>query len=47
MAVRNAKQSVVRGLDLPLREGLDLERRLALELTRMARHKANTEEDQE
>lgn len=47
MAVRNAKQSVVRGLDLPLREGLDLERRLALELTWMARHKANTEEDQE
>ena len=30
MAVRNAKQAVTRGLDLPLREGLDLERRLAL-----------------
>ncbi len=32
MAVRNAKQAVVRGLDLNLMEGLDLERRLALEL---------------
>lgn len=29
VAVRNAKQAVVRGLDLPLTEGLDLERRLA------------------
>ena len=29
MAVRNAKQAVVRGSDLPLAEGLDLERRLA------------------
>ena len=29
MAVRNAKEAVVRGLDLPLTEGLDLERRLA------------------
>ena len=29
MAVRNAKQAVIRGLDLPLTEGLDLERRLA------------------
>jgi len=28
-AVRNAKQAVVRGSDLPLTEGLDLERRLA------------------
>ena len=30
-AVRYAKQSVVRGLDMPLQEGLELERRLALE----------------
>jgi enoyl-CoA hydratase/carnithine racemase len=32
MAVRNAKQAVMRGLDLPLTEGLELERRLASEL---------------
>jgi enoyl-CoA hydratase/carnithine racemase len=32
MAVRNAKQAVLRGLDLSLSEGLELERRLALEL---------------
>jgi enoyl-CoA hydratase/carnithine racemase len=32
MAVRMAKQAVIRGLDLPLRESLDLERRLASEL---------------
>lgn len=32
MAVRRAKEAVVRGIDLPLREGLDLEKRLALEL---------------
>lgn len=32
MAVTNAKRAVVRGLDLPLTEGLDLERRLASEL---------------
>ena len=32
IAVRNAKQAVVRGLDLPLIEGLELERRLASEL---------------
>jgi enoyl-CoA hydratase/carnithine racemase len=32
MAVRNAKQAVIRGLELPLAEGLDLEKRLALEL---------------
>jgi len=30
VAVRNAKQAVVRGLDLPLEEGLALERRLAV-----------------
>jgi len=29
MAVRSAKQSIVRGLDLPLKEGLELERILA------------------
>ena len=29
MAVRNAKQATVRGLDLPLEEGLELEKRLA------------------
>ncbi len=32
MAVRNAKQAVLRGLDLSLSEGLELEKRLALEL---------------
>jgi enoyl-CoA hydratase/carnithine racemase len=32
LAVRYAKEAVVRGLELPLREGLDLERRLAREL---------------
>jgi len=31
-AVRNAKQAVIRGLELPLPEGLDLEKRLASEL---------------
>jgi len=39
LAVRNAKQAVTRGLDLPLREGLDLEKRLALEVTAMASQK--------
>ena len=29
LAVRNAKQAVIRGLELPLVEGLDLEKRLA------------------
>jgi enoyl-CoA hydratase/carnithine racemase len=43
MAVRNAKQAVVRGLDLPLSEGLDLERRLALELRLLAGQKENIE----
>jgi enoyl-CoA hydratase/carnithine racemase len=32
MAVRNAKQAVLRGLDLSLSEGLELERRLAMGL---------------
>jgi len=31
-AVRNAKEAVIRGLDLPLAEGLELEKRLASEL---------------
>ena len=35
IAVRNAKQAVVRGLDLPLTEGLELEKRLASELMLM------------
>jgi enoyl-CoA hydratase/carnithine racemase len=32
MAVRNAKQAVLRGLDLSLSEGLELEKRLAVGL---------------
>jgi len=36
VAVRNAKQAVMRGLELPLAEGLDLEKRLALEVQLMA-----------
>ncbi len=32
MAVRNAKQAVVRGLDLSLSEGLEMEKRLAVKL---------------
>ena len=36
MAVRNAKQAVVRGSDLPLTEGLDLERKLASALRGVA-----------
>jgi enoyl-CoA hydratase len=39
IAVRNAKQAVVRGLDLPLSEGLELEKRLSSEL-RLTRGKA-------
>ena len=39
MAVRSAKQSIVRGLDLPLKEGLELERILASSLlTRSSKH---------
>jgi enoyl-CoA hydratase len=37
MAVRKAKEAVVRGLDLNLAEGLDLEKRLALELLSVVR----------
>jgi enoyl-CoA hydratase/carnithine racemase len=40
IAVRNAKQAVVRGLDLPLPQGLDLEKRLASELSLMTRRRA-------
>ena len=40
IAVRNAKQAVVRGLDLPLTEGLELEKRLASGLRFVARKKA-------
>jgi enoyl-CoA hydratase len=40
-AVKNAKQAVVRGLDLPLREGLELEKRLASELSLAKGKKAN------
>jgi len=38
-AVRCAKQAVVRGLDMPLQEGLELERRLAFENRLLARDK--------
>jgi enoyl-CoA hydratase len=37
MAVRNAKEAVVRGLDLSLMQGLDLEKRLASELVSLYR----------
>lgn len=39
LAVRNAKQAVMRGLDLSLGEGLDLEKRLALEVASMSGQK--------
>src|SRR5512136_277817 len=39
MAVRNAKQAIVRGLDLPLTEGLELEKRLASGLKLKANQK--------
>ena len=41
MAVRNAKQAVLKGLDLTLAEGLDLERRLASELRSISARKAD------
>ncbi len=49
MAVRNAKQAVVKGLDLPLPQGLDLEKRLASELSLMTRRGVGKtrEEDKE
>jgi len=42
-AVRYAKQAVVRGLDLPLAEGLKLERRLAALTTASRRYQARTD----
>jgi enoyl-CoA hydratase len=39
-AVRCAKQAVVRGLDMPLQEGLELERRLAFENRLLAKSSA-------
>jgi len=39
IAVRNAKQAVVRGLELPLSQGLDLEKRLASELAIIAQRR--------
>lgn len=39
LAVRNAKQAVIRGLDLSLGEGLDLEKRLALEVASVSGQK--------
>jgi enoyl-CoA hydratase len=41
IAVRNAKKAVVRGLELPLPEGLELERRLASELRLLTGKKVN------
>lgn len=43
MAVRNAKQAVVRGLDLALSEGLDLEKRLASQLSPNRNHRSGEE----
>ena len=40
LAVRYAKQAVVRGLDMPLQEGLELERRLAFENRLLAKSSA-------
>jgi len=37
-AVRNAKQAIVRGLELPLSQALDLEKRLALEVAAAKSH---------
>ena len=44
IAVRNAKQAVVRGMDLPLVEGLDLEKRLSSELRLVAGQRIDIEE---
>jgi len=46
LAVRYAKEAVVRGLELPLREGLDLERRLAWELMLRSGRKCGGEADE-
>ncbi len=40
IAVRNAKKAVMRGLDLTLKEGLDLEKRLAFQLATTAGQKS-------
>jgi enoyl-CoA hydratase len=45
VAVANAKRAVIRGLDLPLAEGLDLERRLASELRLAAGQRFRIEKD--
>jgi enoyl-CoA hydratase len=44
MSVRNAKLAVVRGMDLPLIEGLDLEKRLSSELRFVAGQRIDIEE---
>ena len=46
IAVRNAKEAVVRGLDLTLTEGLDLEKRLASKLQSIARKRSTLERDE-
>ena len=43
VAVRNAKQAVIRGLDLALSEGLDLEKRLASQLSLVKGREAERE----
>ena len=47
MAVRNAKQAVVRGLDLTLIEGLELERRLASELKLLSGERTDIQKEGE
>ena len=44
MAVRNAKQAIIKGMDLPLVEGLDLEKRLSSELRLVAGQRIDIEE---
>jgi enoyl-CoA hydratase/carnithine racemase len=44
VAVRNAKEAIVRGLDLPLSEGLNLEKRLVSELALMTGRRVGEEE---
>lgn len=43
LVVRYAKEAIIRGLDLPLSEGLDLERRLARELMLRSKQKREKE----
>jgi hypothetical protein len=45
MAVRSAKQAVIRGLDLTMIEGLELERRLASELKLVPGQQADIKKD--